>query len=254
MDKIREAVAAGRPSFGAWVALGDNVAAEIMGKAGYDWVILDTQHGGISWDQVLPVMQALDLGGTRALVRVGWTNPMQIMRALDLGALGVIVPMVSTAAQARIAVEATRYPPHGIRSFGPVRNYYAAPGAPAPEPLCFVMIATAEAMDNLEEIAATPGVDGLFVGPIDLALSLGLGAALVMPEQVLAAAQRVAETCRRHRIISGCAALGMANAQALAQAGIQFLPISNDVGMLRRAAAADIAQARSWQQGSTPAP
>ncbi|GLR68263.1 aldolase [Acidocella aquatica] len=254
MDKIREAAAAGRPSFGCWIALDCNVAAEIMGKAGYDWVILDTQHGGISWDSLLPVIQAFDLGGTRSMVRVGWNDPMQIMRALDLGAFGVIVPMVSTAAQARIAAEATRYPPHGIRSFGPVRNYYAAPGAAAPEPLCFVMIETAEAMENLDEIAATPGVDGLFVGPVDLALSLGLGAALVMPEQVLTAVLRVGEACRRHRVISGCASLGMANAQTLAQAGIQFLPISSDGGLLRRAAAADLAQARGWRQGHATAP
>jgi 4-hydroxy-2-oxoheptanedioate aldolase len=249
MDKIREAAAAGRPSFGCWVALGDNVAAEIIGKAGYDWVILDTQHGSITWDDVLPVMQAFDLGGTRAIVRVGWNDPMQIMRAMDLGALGVIVPMVSTAAQARMAAEAIRYPPLGNRSFGPVRNYYASPGSAAQEPLCFVMIETAEAMENLEEIAATPGVDGLFVGPVDLALSLGFGAAFVMPEAVLDAVKRVGETCRRHQVISGCAALGMANAEALAKSGIQFLTISNDVGLLRRAAAADVTQARGWTQG-----
>jgi 4-hydroxy-2-oxoheptanedioate aldolase len=253
MDKIRAAAAAGRTSFGCWVTLSDTVAAEIMGRAGYDWVILDTQHGGISWSALLPVMQAFDLGGTRALVRVGWNDPMQIMRALDLGALGVIVPMVSTAAQARVAAEATRYPPHGVRSFGPVRNYYAASGAAVLEPLCFVMIETAEAMAHLDEIAATPGVDGLFVGPVDLALALGLGPALVMPELVLEAVLRVGETCRRHGIISGCAALGMSNAQALAQAGILFLPISSDGGLLRRGAAADLALARGWPQGSLAA-
>ena len=245
MDKVREAVAAGRPTFGSWVTLADPVAAELMGKAGYDWVILDTQHGGIGWDRLLPVLQALDLGGTRALVRVGWTDPMQIMRALDLGALGVIVPMVSTPEQARIAAQASRYPPHGIRSFGPVRNYYASPGGPPQDPLCFVMIETAEAMDNLDAIAATPGVDGLFVGPVDLALSLGLGPALVMPERVFEAIDRVVEACRRHGVIPGCATLGLPNAEALMRRGVRFLTLGNDAGLIRRGAAADIAQVKA---------
>ena len=246
MDKVREAVAAGRPSFGAWATLGDTLAAEVLGKAGYDWVVLDTQHGGITWDKLLGAIQALDLGGTRALVRVGWTDPAQIMRALDLGALGVIVPMVSTAEQARTAAQATRYPPHGIRSFGPVRNYYATPAGPATEPLCFVMIETAEAMDNLDAIAATPGVDGLFVGPVDLALSLGLGAALVMPDAVLVAIDAVVAACRTHGKISGCAGLGMPNTKALMDRGVQFLTLGNDVGLIRRGAAADVAQVKEW--------
>ena len=245
MDKVREVVATGQPTFGSWVTLGDTVAAELMGKAGYDWVILDTQHGGITWDNMLGVMQALDLGGTRALVRVGWTDPMQIMRAMDLGALGVIVPMVSTAEQAQIAAQAIRYPPHGIRSFGPVRNYYSAPGGPPQDPLCFVMIETAEAMDNLDAIAATPGVDGLFVGPVDLALSFGLGPALVMPEQVLGAIDEVVAACRRHKVIAGCAALG--NAPELAKRGVQFLTLGNDAGLVRRGAAGDVAQIKEWR-------
>lgn len=246
MDKIREAVAAGRPTLGAWCSLGDPIAAEMMGRAGYDWVILDAQHGGITWDNMLGAIQALDLGGTRALVRVGWTDPAQIMRALDLGALGVVVPMVSTAGQARIAAEATRYPPHGLRSFGAVRNYYATADAPAPEPLCLVMIETAEALDNLDAIAATPGVDGLFVGPVDLALSLGLGPALAMPGAVLEAIDRVVAACARHGRIAGCAGLGNANVEKLMDRGVRFVTFGSDVGLLRRGAAADVAQAKAW--------
>jgi 4-hydroxy-2-oxoheptanedioate aldolase len=251
MDKVREAVSANRPTYGSWVTLGDPISVELMGKAGYDWVILDTQHGGITWDNMLGCMQALDLGGTRALVRVGWTDPMQIMRAMDLGALGVIVPMVSNADQARIAAQAVRYPPHGIRSFGPVRNYYAVPGGPPQEPLCLVMIETAEALDNLDAIAATPGVDGLFVGPVDLAYSLGLGPALVMPDQVLSAIDEVVAACRRHGVISGCAALG--NAPELARRGVQFLTLGNDAGMVRKSAAADVAQIKEWRAAGVAA-
>lgn len=243
MNEIREAVA-GRPALGSWISIADSTAAEVMGKAGYDFIILDTQHGGIFWDDLLAVIQALDLGGTRALIRTGWNDPAQIMRALDLGALGVVVPMVSTAEEARSAAAATRYPPHGIRSFGPIRNYYAASSTAAPEPLCFVMIETAEALANLDAIAATPGVDGLFIGPVDLALSLDLGPALTMPEPVIAATRDVVAACRRHNKIPGCAALGLENAKMLAGLGLQFLAIGSDIGLLRRGAASDLAAMR----------
>jgi len=247
MDKVREAVAAGLPTFGGWVSLGDPLCAEMMGKAGFDWVILDAQHGAVTWDNMLSLIQALDLGGTRSLVRVGWNDPMQIMRAMDLGALGVVVPLVSNAEEARIAAQAIRYPPHGVRSFGPLRNYYATPTGPPEEPLCFVMIETAEALDNLDAIAATPGVDGLFIGPVDLAYSLGLGLRFAMPDQVTEAVKAVVATCRRHGVISGCAA-GMPGAKTLMDLGVQFLTVGSDTSFMRRAAAADVAQFKEWVQ------
>lgn len=250
MDSIREAAQRGEATFGSWLTIRDPVVAEVLGKAGYDWVILDTQHGAVGWDDLISLFQALDLGGTRGLVRVGWCDPMQIMRALDLGAAGVIVPMVSTAEQARMAAQATRYPPHGIRSYGPVRNYYAQSGTPAPEPLCMVMIETAEALQNLDAILATPGVDGVFVGPVDLALSLGHGPALVMPAGVLAAIDDIIAACQRHGVIAGCAALGLDSARVLAERGMRFLSLGADVGLVRRGAAADLAQVRQWGKGA----
>lgn len=244
MDKVREAAAAGRPSFGVWTTLPDPLSVEVIGRAGYDCAILDTQHGGITWDNMLSAIQALDLGGTRALVRVGAVDQAQIMRALDLGALGVVVPMVSTAAQARLAAEATRYPPRGLRSFGPVRNYYGV--APISfEPLCLVMIETAEGLENVEAIAAAPGVDGLFVGPVDLALSLGLGPQLQMGPQVLAGIDAVVAACRRNGKISGSASLGLANAADLAARGVQFIAQGADVGFIRRAAAEELEKLRA---------
>ena len=146
MDKVREAIAAGRPSFGSWLSLADPIAAELIGRAGFDFVIADTQHGGVTWENLLPVLQAVELGGASALVRVGWNDPMQIMRALDLGALGVIVPMVSTPEQAYSAAQAARFPPDGVRSFGRVRSHYTSSPDQVAEPLCFVMIETADAM------------------------------------------------------------------------------------------------------------
>ena len=94
MGKVREALAAGRPSYGSWVTLDSAMAAEVMGRAGFDWLILDGQHGAVDAGNMLSLIQAAELGGTPAIVRVGWNDESQIMRALDLGAYGVIVPMM----------------------------------------------------------------------------------------------------------------------------------------------------------------
>ena len=246
MDKVREAQAAGLPSYGVWVTIGDPLSGEALGRAGYDCAVLDAQHGGITFDNLITMIQALDLSGTRALVRPPANDPGQIMRALDLGALGVVVPMVSTEAQARMAAEATRYPPNGVRSFGLVRNYYGV--APiAFEPLCFVMIETAEALGNLDAIAAVPGVDGLFVGPVDLAISLGLGPSLEMGPEVMDAMDRVVAACGRHGKIPGSASLGLTNARALIDRGVRFIAQGNDLGFIRRSAAAEVEQLRAWR-------
>ncbi len=245
MDKVRETIAAGSPAIGLWVTSGDPLVAEALGKAGYDCVCLDAQHGGVNFDNMLSLIQALDLGATRALVRVPWADQAQIMRALDLGALGVIVPMVSTPEQARLAAQACRYPPKGVRSFGQVRNYYGAEPTTF-DPLCFVMIETAEAMENLDAIAATPGVDGLFVGPVDLGLSLGLGVVMSADERIFAAIDKVVAACQRHDKICGSATLGLPYAKTLAERGVRFLLQGNDQGFIRRAAAGEVAEMRGW--------
>jgi FAD/FMN-containing dehydrogenase len=113
-DRLRRTLAEGLPVLAGWVAIGDSFSAEVMGSAGYDGLILDAQHGGISWDNMGRMLQALDLSDTGALVRLASTDQAGIMRALDLGAAGVIIPMVSTEAQARMAAAALRFPPEGV--------------------------------------------------------------------------------------------------------------------------------------------
>ncbi|MDG2002968.1 MAG: aldolase/citrate lyase family protein [Novosphingobium sp.] len=248
MDTIREAVAAGRATIGTWLAIGEGVAAEAMGRAGFDYVCLDGQHGGIDMRNLADTLRAIELGGTQTMVRVPWCSSDQIMRVLDLGAGGVIVPMVSTAEEAAIAAQATHYPPLGIRSFGPVRSYYSADGEKA-EPLCFVMIETAEAMENLDAIAATPGLAGLFVGPVDLALSTGLGLSLEMSDQVLEAIDKVVAACAKNDIIPGCAALSPDNARQLVERGMRFVPVGSDVAFLRQGAAEVVALAKELGGG-----
>ena len=152
--------------------------AERMGVMGVESITLDMQHGSIEDAHLLGMLQAIRAGGAVPLARLAWNRPELIMKALDYGVEGLICPMVDSAEEAVAFVRAAKYPPVGNRSFGPFRadvhhagDYFADANDGT---LCFVMIETAGAVDELEAIAATPGLDGLFVGPWDLSVSLGL--------------------------------------------------------------------------------
>ncbi|MEW9853876.1 HpcH/HpaI aldolase family protein [Novosphingobium sp. M1R2S20] len=243
MPTLRERLSGPPLALGTWLAIDSTLSAETMGRAGFDAVLLDMQHGGITEATLLPMLQALDATGTPALVRVPWLDPSKIMRAADLGAAGVIVPMVNTAADAEAAVSAIRYPPRGIRSFGPVRRWYSAEGAAEPT-LCIGMIETHEGLENLGAIAATPGLDGLLVGPVDLALSLGFELSLEMPGAVLNAVKMVAEACAAKGLICASVSFGLENASRQVECGVTFMTSGSDTMFMRRAADVDLAALR----------
>ena len=237
-----DAIRLGELSFGVWQCIPSTLSAELLARAGFDWILIDLQHGGAGWGDLLPLVQAIELGGALPFVRVGWNDSAQIMRALDIGAAGVVVPMVSTAEEAKQAAAATRYPPQGIRSFGPTRNFYDTTHLDQ-RALCFVMIETAEGLANADVIAATPGIDGLFVGTIDLALSLGQGLGAGLDSVMLAAMDRVVASCALHRKVAGCVAITPNAAETLAARGMRFLAIGADIGFLDQGAKRDAERA-----------
>ena len=153
------------------------LTAELAAAAGYDYVCVDLQHGLSDEATMVSMFQATQAAGAVPLARLAWNEPWLIMRALDLGAVGVILPLIDNAVEARRAVESCRYPPVGKRSYGPVRAELvmgsAAPDELGGDALCFAMIETREGIENLDEIAATPGLDGLYIGPSDLSIALG---------------------------------------------------------------------------------
>ena len=159
-----------------------------------------------------------------------------------------MIPTISTLEDAQRAAAAARYPPHGMRSFGPVRNYYSAQQEDSAA-ACFAMIETRQGLDNLEAIAATPGIDGLFVGPIDLALNLGVEVAAGMSSDMLEALDGVVAACVRHHKVPGCVALGDGIAQRLLSRGMRFLAIGVDVGYLERGARLDARNAALLKKG-----
>ncbi|MBX3446671.1 MAG: aldolase [Parvibaculaceae bacterium] len=165
-------------TLGAWCMIPEPLTAEALGRAGFDWVLVDMQHGCMDYETALNMIRAIDTTSAVPVIRVPWNEPGIIGRVLDAGALGVIIPMIQTADDARRAVDACLYPPKGRRSFGPVRvGMRDGPGyfLEANDRVAVIpMIETPEALANVEAIAAVPGVDALFVGPFDLSIALGL--------------------------------------------------------------------------------
>ena len=235
-------------TLGAWCLLPNALSAEMLAKGGFDWVLVDMQHGCMDYETALNMIRAIDLGGVTPLVRVPWNEPGIIGRMLDAGAMGVVVPMIQDAEDARRAVDACLYPPAGRRSFGPIRvgtrdgaGYFASANQRV---AVMPMIETADALANVEAIAAVPGVDALFVGPFDLSIALGLPPGDNDGEPLFdAALARIGEAARA----TGIATAVLANADLTplrARQGFRMISVVTDAMVLNRAAAADLARAR----------
>jgi 4-hydroxy-2-oxoheptanedioate aldolase len=232
-----------RVTYGGWCAIGSSFSVELMGYAGFDWLCIDLQHGMIEMAQAVPMLQAAAVTHTPALMRVSSNDAAQIMKALDAGAAGVVVPLVNSRGDAERAVEACRYPPAGIRSWGPVRAQLAASGYTAQsadrEALCVVMIETLEAVAALPEILSVRGVDVVLVGPSDLATSMELapraGPIAGRHESTMAA---IAATCRERGVLPGIYGGNAAGTVRYRDMGYRFLATTTDVLLLRSGAQA----------------
>jgi 4-hydroxy-2-oxoheptanedioate aldolase len=261
MTKLRAIWATGQPTINAWCSIGNPFVAEIMAAQGFDSVTVDMQHGALDYSDLLPMLQAMRASGATLLTRVPWLDPAAVMKALDAGAEGIICPMVNTAEEAARLVSYMRYPPLGNRSFGPTRAAFAHGADYAAKAndtvLAFAMIETAEGFANLEDIAATPGLDGIYVGPADLSLSLSQGrlaAGMDREEpEILAALQKIAAACQRRGII---AALHCGTPDYAARAigwGFTMTTVGGDTRFLSAGAADAVAGFRKLTSGAAPA-
>jgi 4-hydroxy-2-oxoheptanedioate aldolase len=234
---LRETLTAGGPAIGLWASIPSALTAEAAALAGADYVVADQQHGALDPATLMAMLQAIAGAGSAPLVRVARNEPFAIGQALDLGAAGVIVPMVEGGEEAARAVAACRYAPDGIRSFGALRA-----GA-GDRPLCLVMIETRAGLEAAEEIAATPGLDGIYVGPSDLALSLGLQPTIRLEHPpVLEALETVRAACAAAGVIAGVHCLaaedvpGQAARFAMVTAGGDTLHLQNALAAALRTA------------------
>jgi 4-hydroxy-2-oxoheptanedioate aldolase len=230
------------PTLGGWCVIPSAFSAELMGRAGFDWVCIDTQHGLIGYDQMLPMLQALSATGVPSFVRVPWNQPADIMKALDAGAQGVIVPMVNSREEAERAAGACRYPPLGYRSWGPTRAALQVSGYGTENAnravVCMVMIETVEGLAAIDEILSVPGVDGVYVGPNDLAVTHGMkpDATASAPEH-RRLIEKILEACVRRDLIAGIHCAGPDTATRWQEAGFRMLNVDNDSAFLRAGAA-----------------
>lgn len=232
--------AASRPLAGLWVCSGSPLVAEIVAGSGTDWVLIDMEHSPNGLESVLAQLQAVAGTPATPMVRVPIGDTVTLKQVLDLGAQNVLVPMVESAAQARELVAAVRYPPRGVRGVGSalarsgrwnrVEDYLAT----ADEHVSlFVQVETAAAVEAAGEIAAVDGVDGVFVGPSDLAASMGLLGQQTHPD-VVAAVRRAFDAVRATGTPVGVNAFDPDAAQAYLDAGASFVLVGADVTLLAR--------------------
>ena len=242
----------GKPAINGWLSIGNSFSAEIMAAQGYDSVTADIQHGVVDYADAVKMFQAARATETTLMARVPWLDPGIIMKVLDGGAYGVICPMINNRQEAERLVSYVRYPPKGTRSFGPTRANFSAGGGYAAEAndeiICLAMIETAAAMDNLDDIVSTPGLDGVYIGPADLTLGvtngrLAPGFDREEPEMV-EAIQRILSAAKSAGIR---AALHCGTPEYAAKAigwGFDLTTISSDVRLLAAAASTSVTRAR----------
>ncbi|MCR8724097.1 HpcH/HpaI aldolase family protein [Frigidibacter sp. ROC022] len=240
-NPFKAALGAGRQQIGIWNVIPNSLHTEALATCGFDWMLIDTEHTPVTLPTVLTMLQSVDPSPTHAVVRPGWNDATEIKHLLDIGARTLLVPYVQNAAEATRAVEAVRYAPQGMRGmagltraghFGQYKDYATR----ANDEVCLlVQVETVEALAEIEAIAAVDGVDGIFIGPADLAASMGL------PGQPTAPQVRAAVLDGIRRIVAAGKPAGMLTpdqgfAREAVAAGTSFTAIGIDMALLLTAA------------------
>jgi 4-hydroxy-2-oxoheptanedioate aldolase len=235
-DKLR----AGLPAVGSWLSLCSPVAAESMAQVGWDWLVVDAEHSPVGFDTMVNCFRAAQLGGAVPMARVPWNDIIWIQRTLDAGALGLVVPMVNTVEDARAVVSNMKYSTKGQRSFGGSRvaPYIDADYRDwADEHLTIiVMIETVQAVENAEAILAIEEINGCFIGPNDLALSMGLSAKEIGGAAHEAAMQEVLAACKKTGKAAGKHCFNAVEVSERIAQGFQFLALMSDGALMMNAA------------------
>lgn len=239
-NAFKHAIKAGKLQIGLWCSLCSNITVDIVSDSGFDWLLLDTEHAPNELPATLTQLQAARGGTATPIVRPAWNDPVLIKRFLDIGAPALLLPFVQNAEEARAAVAATRYPPAGMRGvtasgrasrYGRVKGYLQN----ADSELCvLVQVETRSALDQIEAIASVPGVDGVFIGPNDLAASLGHIGNTAHPD-VQAAIKEAVDRLTKVGVPAGILTADEAEARRYIDWGYLFVAVGADLGLLRGA-------------------
>ena len=248
-NKLRETWNAGGGAINGWLSIPSTVTAELLARHDYDSVTVDLQHGLNDYHDALRMLQVLAIGAGTPMARVPWLEPGIIMKLLDAGALGIICPMVNTPEEAEALVRHCHYAPCGDRSFGPTRAIFEH-GADYPtrandEVVCLAMVETRQALDNVERIAATPGLTGVYIGPSDLSLSLGHVPKLDQDEpEVVSAIERILAAAHGAGIKAGIHTLAPSYAKQMLSLGFDLVTVGSDIRLLNTAIANSLGEMR----------
>jgi 4-hydroxy-2-oxoheptanedioate aldolase len=242
-NPFKRALRAGKPQIGLWSSLSSNYTVEVVAGAGFDWILLDTEHSPSDLENLLTQLQAAAPYPSHPVVRVAWNDMVTIKRVLDIGAQSLLVPYVSSPDEARNAVSFTHYPPDGVRGvagttratrFGRIKDYAKR----AHEEICLlVQVETQAALDNIEAICGIEGVDGVFIGPADLHASLGHTGEIANPKvkpMIDDAIRRIRKSGKAPGILTP----NEADARHWLECGALFVAVGSDVGILARGAEA----------------
>jgi len=242
-NTFKRALRAGKPQIGLWSSLSSNYTVEVIAGAGFDWILLDSEHSPADIENLLTQLQAAAPYPTHPVVRIPWNDMVTVKRVLDIGAQSLLVPYVSTKEEAKNAVSFTRYPPTGVRGvagttratrFGRVPEYAKR----AHEEICLlVQVETQPALDNIEAICAIEGVDGVFIGPADLHASLGHTGEIANPK-VKPLIDDAIRRIRKAGKAPGILTPNEADARHWLECGALFVAVGADVGILARGAEA----------------
>lgn len=241
-NTVKRALAAGKKTSGAWLHLCSPMSAEVMADAGFDWLLIDMEHGHGDLQTLVHQLMGLRASATIPIVRVPWNDPVIIKRILDCGAYGIMVPWVNTREQCEAAVAACKYPPAGVRGmagsiraagYGRWANDYKQVANDAV--LVIIQIETRDAVHNVDAILGVPGVDVAFIGPVDLSTSYGYAGDFSQPE-VQAAIAKVEAAAMRHKVATGIISANWDQAKSLYDRGFQMVTLCSDVTLVWRGA------------------
>lgn len=242
---LREKWSSGQTTINGWLAISNAFSAEVMSVQDYDSLTVDLQHGVVGYEGLVPMVQAMQTGSAASIVRVPWLSPGEIMKALDLGIEGVICPMINTGDEAAELVRYCRYPPKGERSFGPTRANFALAGqyygSANDEVVVFAMVETGDAVRNVNDIASTDGIDGIYIGPSDL--SLGVTQGRLVPaldreeEEMIDTIKSILEAAKNAGKVAAIHCGTPEYAVRAASWGFDMVTVSSDVKLMAEGAA-----------------
>ena len=251
LNKAKQMISEGKAVVNGWLQIPHSFPAEVMAKLGWDSITIDMQHGVVDYPNALTMLQAISTTDATPLARVNWNEPGQIMKILDAGCYGVICPMISNREQAEKFVQACMYPPKGYRSFGPTRaSIYAGDDYSDfanEEILKIAMIETKEALDKLDEIMSTPGVDGIYIGPADLSFAIGEKPSFDNPEgsPQYKKIVEILEHAKKNNIAAGIHNGTPEYAQKMIDIGFNFVSVGTDQNSLSTASKLDVSKLKN---------